>query len=317
MKRYEPRTPATKRALLKTIFNMKAAKKVEEIEKNLLKLEDIFTRYETMANNKLPEDVKTVIMMERCTPDLEESLEFNLKDVGYKETREAVMAYVERKRRDPITPMEVGNHENDDYENVGHWWGGDVNEDNYGDNEENQHQEVNYSGYGSKGYALKDKEYNYLAKEKGKSVGKGGGGGKTGGFNKGGGKGKGGKKAKEGRKGSSKELVTGVESGVTQRAGAATRTPTWSASAAQNGPANHSQETAKETAKETYNLQNEDEEGWRTVGGPLSSLDKAPGFVNVCSLHANYRKNFPKLQNRFDSLFETQDEDLAVERETA
>ena len=29
MKRYEPRTLATKRALLKTIFNMKAAKKVE------------------------------------------------------------------------------------------------------------------------------------------------------------------------------------------------------------------------------------------------------------------------------------------------
>ena len=44
-KRYEPRTPATKRALLKTIFNMKAAKKVEEIEKNLLKLDDTFTRY--------------------------------------------------------------------------------------------------------------------------------------------------------------------------------------------------------------------------------------------------------------------------------
>ena len=34
--------------------------------------------------------------------------------------------------------------------------------------------------------------------------------------------------------------------------------------------------TARETAKETYNLQNEDEEGWRTAGGPLSSLDKAP-----------------------------------------
>ena len=37
MKRYEPRTPATKRALLKTIFNIKAAKKVEEIKRNLLK----------------------------------------------------------------------------------------------------------------------------------------------------------------------------------------------------------------------------------------------------------------------------------------
>ena len=64
MKRYEPRTPATKRALLKGIFNMKAAKKVEDMEKNLLKLEDLFSRYETMATTKLPEDIKTVIMIE-------------------------------------------------------------------------------------------------------------------------------------------------------------------------------------------------------------------------------------------------------------
>ena len=40
-------------------------------------MEDIFTRYETMANNKLPEDTKTVIMMELCTPDLKENLEFS------------------------------------------------------------------------------------------------------------------------------------------------------------------------------------------------------------------------------------------------
>ena len=133
---------------------MKAAKKVEEIEKNLLKLEDIFTRYETMANSKLPEDIKTVIMIELYTPDLKENLEFNLKDVGFQETRQAVMGYVERKRRDPITAMEIGNHENDYYENAGDWWGGDVNEDNYGDNEENCHQEVNCSGFGSKGYGL-------------------------------------------------------------------------------------------------------------------------------------------------------------------
>ena len=46
-------------------------------------------------------------------------------------------------------------------------------------------------------------------------------------------------------------------------------------------------------------------------------VDKATRFVNVCSLHATYRKNFPKLQHRFDSLKETLDEDLAVERETA
>ena len=42
MKRYEPRTPATRRALLKSIFNMKSAKKVDEIEKNILKLEETY-----------------------------------------------------------------------------------------------------------------------------------------------------------------------------------------------------------------------------------------------------------------------------------
>ena len=39
LKKYEPRTPVTKRALLKSLFNMKAARKVEEIEKNLHRVE--------------------------------------------------------------------------------------------------------------------------------------------------------------------------------------------------------------------------------------------------------------------------------------
>ena len=70
LKRYEPRTPGTKRALLKCLFNMKAARKVEEIERNLLRVEEIYSRYETMTKEKLPEDIKTVIMTELCTPDL-------------------------------------------------------------------------------------------------------------------------------------------------------------------------------------------------------------------------------------------------------
>merc|ERR1711888_320540 len=112
MKRYEPRTPATRRALLKSIFNMKSAKKVDEIEKNILKLEETYKRYEMMSPDKLPDDIKTVIMIGLCTPELKEHLEFNNKDVTYKETREAVMAYVERKRGDIAIPMEVGSHEN-------------------------------------------------------------------------------------------------------------------------------------------------------------------------------------------------------------
>ena len=70
MNRYEPRTPGTKRALLKSLFNMKAARKVEEIEKNLLRVEEIYSRYESMTKEKVQEEVKTVIMTELCTPEL-------------------------------------------------------------------------------------------------------------------------------------------------------------------------------------------------------------------------------------------------------
>ena len=87
MKRYAPRTPATKRALPnKSIFNMKAAKIVEEIEKILLELEEIYCKYGSMSNNLLFEDIKTVTMVELCTLELWEHLEFNAKDIDYKAT---------------------------------------------------------------------------------------------------------------------------------------------------------------------------------------------------------------------------------------
>ena len=164
MKRYEPRTPATKRALLKTIFNMKAAKKVDEIEKNILKLEETYKRYEAMSDAKLPEDIKTVIMIELCTPKLKDHLEFTSKDLSYKETREAVIAYVERKRKDPYTPMEVGNQENHLHEHhEDNWdWEQNVNEDT---------PEVNY--YGKANY--KGKGPSPGQKGKGKGPWKGGG----------------------------------------------------------------------------------------------------------------------------------------------
>ena len=37
-----------------------------------------------------------------------EHLESNSNDVSYREMREAIMAYVERKRRDPVVPMDAG-----------------------------------------------------------------------------------------------------------------------------------------------------------------------------------------------------------------
>ena len=145
MRRYEPRTPGTKRALLKSLFNMKPAKRIEEIEKNILRVEEIYARYEVMSKEALQEDIKTVIMTELCTPELKEYLEFNNKDFDYKDTREAIMAYVERKRRDPLTAMEVGNHEGDPM-----WWSEEEVDYQYQDLDEHHH-ELNYYGYGGKG----------------------------------------------------------------------------------------------------------------------------------------------------------------------
>ena len=178
MRRYEPRTAGTKRALLKSLFNMKAAKKIEDIERNILRVEEIYARYEVMSKEAIQEDIKTVIMTELCTPELKEYLEFNNKDFDYKETREAIMAYVERKRKDPLTSMEVGN-----YECENEWWNDSDNEYQFKDPEEH-HNELNYYGYGGKG-----KGKSWTPKGKGKSTHKGSG--KSAGYQKGGGKDKG------------------------------------------------------------------------------------------------------------------------------
>ena len=48
-KRYEPRTPGTKRAVLKALINNQAAKKPEDIEKNLMHVEELMKKYEVLT----------------------------------------------------------------------------------------------------------------------------------------------------------------------------------------------------------------------------------------------------------------------------
>ena len=289
--------------MLKTIFNMKAAKKVEEIEKNVLKLEEIYNRYEAMAKGGLPEDIKTVIMIELCTPDLKEHLEFNLKDVDYKDTREAVMAYVERKRRDPLTAMEVGNYEHDS------WWGGSGGNDYY-ENEELYEHEVNYNGYSWKG-----KGPSFGTKGKGKDSYKGGG--KD--YIKGGGKDFGKSKGKDFGKGKGKD----VGKGKNEFQGHCHWCGKWGHSASRcsdkdaymdwvrsgkGSGGNHQQNSGKGA----YNVEShcEHQDDWKTPVEALNSLNSGMRQVDVCNLNANYNKNFPKLHNRFAVLGdESSDED--------
>ena len=80
-------------------------------------------------------------------------IKFNAKDIDYKETREALWAYVGRTRRDPLIAMEIGNYEGESC--GGDWWSalgeyGCVNDDN-NESEINRNQySVKEKGGGAK-----------------------------------------------------------------------------------------------------------------------------------------------------------------------
>lgn len=150
VKRFEPRTPGTKRAVLKSIINNPAAKKTEEIEANLMRVEELIKKYEHLANDTLPEDLRVTVIIDLCVKDLKEHLELITKEMTYKEVRDEIISYVERKRDsfgNQLKAMEV-----DSYEQMGYWGGGD-GADEYGDQEHEDHGEM-YSfqkGYKGKG----------------------------------------------------------------------------------------------------------------------------------------------------------------------
>ena len=98
MKRYEPRTPGTKRALLKAIINNPASNKPDELEKNLMKVEEYMKHYEVMAGADLPEDLKVTVIIDLCTKDLKEHLELSTREMTYKQVRDEIISYAERKR---------------------------------------------------------------------------------------------------------------------------------------------------------------------------------------------------------------------------
>ena len=139
VKRFEPRTPGTKRAVLKSIINNPAAKKTEEIEANLMRVEELIKKYEHLANDTLPEDLRVTVIIDLCVKDLKEHLELITKEMTYKEVRDEIISYVERKRDsfgNQFKAMEV-----DSYEQMGYWGGGD-GADEYGYQEHEDHCEM-------------------------------------------------------------------------------------------------------------------------------------------------------------------------------
>ena len=99
-RRYEPRTPGTKRALLMQIINNPGARKVGDVEANLLHLERLITRYENMTDdaNKLPEEVKATVIIALCNKELRDHLELSTGEMSYDKVRAEIMNHVELKR---------------------------------------------------------------------------------------------------------------------------------------------------------------------------------------------------------------------------
>ena len=142
MKRYEPRTPGTKRALLKAVINNLPSKRPDEIEKNMMHVEELMRKYEQLAGEGLPEDLRITVIIDLCTKDLRERLEHGTKDMSYKQVRDEIMAYVERKRDlfgSQVKAMEVDRFEQDEWETYAAekditWWGGDTVQRSWSDN---------------------------------------------------------------------------------------------------------------------------------------------------------------------------------------
>ena len=66
------KTPGTKRALLQAVFRLKPANSVESFEQLLLNVEEMFRRYDGMAENQMLEDIRCGILVAFCPKDLKE-----------------------------------------------------------------------------------------------------------------------------------------------------------------------------------------------------------------------------------------------------
>ena len=78
MKRYEPRTPSTKRVLLKAAINNAPAKKPEEIEKNLTNVDEFMKKLRDLARRALTQTEESKVedeMREKCERIVAEELE--------------------------------------------------------------------------------------------------------------------------------------------------------------------------------------------------------------------------------------------------
>ena len=202
-KRYDPKNPGTKRSLLKSLLNIQPCAKVGDLEKSIMKIEELIKKYENMtdANGKIPDDLVATIMISVCHKELREHLELSTQDLSRDRVRTEIFNYIERKRtqiNEDFAEMELDNLEGEHNWNFYDDYG-------YQGGENETYEELNY--FGGKGGKSNWGGKNGFGKG-GKSYfgGKGGKGG-FGGKSNSGGKFGGGKGGEWGGKGKGKDIV--------------------------------------------------------------------------------------------------------------
>ena len=98
MRRYNSKTPGTKRALLQALFSLKPAASPEAFEGLLLTIEETIRRYDSMAESTMSEDIRCAILVSCCPKDLKDHLDMSVDEFVYVDLRNKVNTWIERKR---------------------------------------------------------------------------------------------------------------------------------------------------------------------------------------------------------------------------
>lgn len=111
MKRYDPRTSESKRALMKRVINIQPAKNMQDLERTIQEWEESLRRYEKATGKELDADIKVNTIIAMCPPKLQEHLNLTTDDEDFEHVRREVIRQIEKQRSSGPVPMDVGSSE--------------------------------------------------------------------------------------------------------------------------------------------------------------------------------------------------------------
>jgi hypothetical protein len=160
-RRYDPKSPGTKRAILKGIMNLNPAKKLSDLESTILKFEDSVKKYEKMSKIELPEDLIIISMIDLCNKDLKSHLELSSKDMKKQDIRDEIFSYIERTRnavKDSFASIE-GEGIHSFNKHIHEHWEEDPYQYEYVDQSQEMYEDLQYFGGKNGGKGSQGKNY--------------------------------------------------------------------------------------------------------------------------------------------------------------